>query len=228
MSVYQIKPWSYSSIKTYETCPRKYQAEKVTKEVPFTDSDATIYGKEVHKVCEDHIKLGVPIPQKYSYLVPIMQSVSNMAGVKHTELELGIAKQDGRLVACEFHAENVWFRGIADLVIINGDKARILDYKTSKSAKYADTKQLALMAAAVFLKFPEVQHIKAGLVFVVCNAFIPVEYSRDRTLDIFADLDGLLQQRESSYNTGVFNPKPNALCRKWCGVHSCPHNGIIS
>ena len=41
-------PWSYSGIKLYDTCPRKYQSEKVTKEVPFKDTTATLYGKEIH------------------------------------------------------------------------------------------------------------------------------------------------------------------------------------
>jgi predicted signal transduction protein with EAL and GGDEF domain len=62
---------------------------------------------------------------------------------------------------------------VADLLIINKDKGegRVIDYKTGKSAKYADTKQLALMAACVFAHFPEVKVVKTGLLFVDLDGF---------------------------------------------------------
>lgn len=223
--MYQLKPWSFSSIKTYSTCPRKYLAEKVTKEVPYTDSEATIYGKEVHKALEDFIKSGVAIPDKYKNVRDLAVKLLNMPGEKYTEREFGIAKRDGRLVACGFKDKDVWFRGIADLVIVNGNEAKIIDYKTGKSAKYADTKQLALMAACVFLEHPEVQIIRAGLLFTTCNAFIKATYTRERMFDIFGELSETISRREVSYNTGVFNAVPNGLCKKYCQVTSCPHYG---
>ena len=72
--MYELKPWSFSSIKTYATCPRKYEAEKLTKEVPFTDSEDTIYGKEVQKALEDFNKSGTPIPAKFSYVIELILS----------------------------------------------------------------------------------------------------------------------------------------------------------
>ena len=128
-------------------------------------------------------------------------------------------------MACDFNDSGVWFRGIADLVIIDGTKGWVVDYKTGKSAKYADTDQLALMAAALFLKYPDLQKIKASLLFVVAKELIKAEYEVERGLDIFAKLHDILQQREIAYQTGVFNPKPNGLCRRWCECLSCPHNG---
>lgn len=220
-----LPAWSYSSISTYITCPRKYYAEKVSREVPYEDTEATLYGKALHLAAEEFIRDGTPIPTQFAYIQPMLDKLSALSGDKYCELEVGIAQQDGRLVACGFKDKDVWFRGIADLVIVDGDKARIIDYKTGKSAKYADTKQLALMAAAVFLKFPEVKHIRAGLLFVVAKEFIKEEYTFERRFDIFAKLDDALQQRAVSYETNVWNPKPNGLCKKWCGALSCPHNG---
>ena len=63
----KIPPWSYSALKTYETCPRKYQAEKVTKEVPFTQTDATIYGTELHLAAEEYIRDGKPIDPRFDF-----------------------------------------------------------------------------------------------------------------------------------------------------------------
>ena len=46
-----MKPvtWSHSSLKDYEGCPRRYHEVKVLKNYPFTDTQATIYGKELHE-----------------------------------------------------------------------------------------------------------------------------------------------------------------------------------
>jgi len=217
--------WSYSGIKLFETCPKKYEAEKITKEVKFTDSEATLYGKSLHLAAEEYIRDGKELPGQFAFIKPYLDKLVAIPGEKHCELKLGVKKDDGRLVACDFFDSSVWFRGIADLVIIDGAKGWIVDYKTGKSAKYADTRQLALMAAALFLKYPELEKIKASLLFVVSKEFIRAEYEAERGLDIFGELADLLTQREVSYNTGVFNPKQNGLCKKWCPVTSCPHQG---
>jgi hypothetical protein len=61
--------------------------------------------------------------------------------------------------------------------------------------------------------------------FIVPNDRIQSVYTRDEAFTIFSDLHGILAQREMSYETGVFNPKPNGLCGKWCEALSCEHNG---
>jgi CRISPR/Cas system-associated exonuclease Cas4 (RecB family) len=217
--------WSYSSLKTYETCPRKYQAEKVTKEVAFTDNEATLYGKELHLAAEEYIRDDKPIDPRFSYIKNYLDKLKAIPGQKFCELKVGVKKNDGRLVACDFFDPDVWFRGVADLVIIDGEKAYIVDYKTSKNSKYADTRQLALMAAALFLKYPEIKKIKTSLLFVVPKEFIKEDFKADWGLSIFSELNGLLEAREASYTNDVWNPRPNGLCARWCGVNSCPHNG---
>lgn len=223
----KIPAWSYSSLKTYETCPRKYQAEKVTKEVVFKDNDSTIYGKEVHLAAEEFIRSGKPLDPRFGYMLPILERLNNIPGTKFCEIKFGLKKEDGRLVTCDFFDRDVWFRGVADLVILNGNRGWVIDYKTSKSAKYADTRQLALMAACMFAKYPQLEKVKAALLFVVAkdNALVEAKYTREDMYNIFADVDNLLTQRQSSYENDVWNEKPNGLCSRWCGVLSCPHNG---
>lgn len=218
--------WSYSSIKLFDTCPRKYESERVTKEVPFADSDATIYGKELHLACEEFIRDGKPIPPRFDFVLPYLEKLNKIPGEKLCEIKVGLKKEDGRLVSCDFFDSDVWFRGVADLAIVDGVKGWLVDYKTSKSARYADSKQLALMAACMFALYPELQKIKAGLLFVVSGDFVKTEYTREQAFDIFADMHELLTQREMAYNTNVWNTKPNGLCRRWCRTQ-CPHNGSL-
>ena len=222
----KIPPWSYSSIKLFETCPRKYEGERVTKEVPFTESEATIYGTELHLAAEEYIRDGKPIDPRFGFIQSYLDKLVDYPGTKHCEMKLGVKKKDGRLEACDFFDSKVWFRGVADLVIIDGNRAWVLDYKTGKSARYADTRQLALMAAALFLKFKELEKIKTSLLFVVSKDFVAEDFNREYGLSVFGELNGLLTHRETAYNNGVWNPRPNGLCRKWCQVKSCPHYGV--
>jgi hypothetical protein len=214
----KVPAWSFSSIKLYETCPKKYESEKVTKEVKFQESEATLYGTQLHLAAEEYVRDRKDIDPRFKFIKPYLDSLIAIKGEKICELKLGVKKYNGRLVACEF-------RGVADLVIYDGELAWIVDYKSGKSAKYADMRQLALMAAALFLKYPEIKKIKTSLLFVVSKEFIKEDFKKDWGLDIFAKYEDLLTQREMAYNSGVFNAKPNGLCRQWCGTLSCAHNG---
>lgn len=219
-------PWSYSSLKLFEQCPRRYQAEKVTKEVPFVQGEAALYGEQLHTAAEEYIRDGKEIDPRFEFIQPYLDKLNAIEGIKHCELKLGVKRVDGRLVACEFFDPAVWFRGIADLVILNDDTGFIVDYKSGKNAKYADTRQLALMAAALFLKYPELKKIKASLLFVVSKEFIKENFNKEYGLSIFSELNGLLTARDAAYESDVWNPRPNGLCRKWCPVTSCPHCGV--
>ena len=53
--------WSFSSLKEYINCPKKYYEVRVAKNYVFKDTDATIYGKEVHKALEDYVRDGVEL-----------------------------------------------------------------------------------------------------------------------------------------------------------------------
>jgi hypothetical protein len=224
-----MKPssWSYSGITLFEQCPKKYYHMRVAKDISEPPSTAMMYGTDVHAAAEYYIRDGVPLPEKYSYLNPLLEKLNTYPGQKHCELEMGLQRVDGRLLPCAFNDPNVWYRGIADLVIISpdGKMARIIDYKTGKSSRYADTKQLALMAACVFLHFPTVEHIKAALLFVVAEDLVKAEYDAPAAMHIFTELDDILTQRDAAYESEVFNPKKNFTCRAYCPVLICPHNG---
>lgn len=227
---YEIKPWSYSSMNTFKTCPHRYFREKIKKDIPRDpDTEAIIYGVELHKVMEDYVGSGgmIQIPEKFSIAKPWAERLLNLPGDKFVERKMGISRDGGVFTACEYDAPNVWFRGIADLVVVNpADKtAYIVDYKTGKSAKYADPTQLELMAACVFLLYPKIERIKAMLLFIVCKQVVKVEYEVGSKFKVFEKLDEVLHRRTKAYETGVFNKNPNGLCRAYCPVVDCGHNG---
>ena len=143
-------------------------------------------------------------------------------GDKLCEYKMGLTKD---IQACGFFDENVWFRGVADLLIINGDTARVIDYKTGKSSEFADVKQLELMALAVFKHFPKVRRVKAGLVFLVANDFVRAEYDKKDAPLSWLKWIQETDRIQAAHDTNVWNPKPNFTCRKYCLVKDCQHNG---
>jgi len=215
--------WSYSSIKTFDQCPKKYYHLKILKDIKDTGSEATIYGQEVHKAAEDYIKDGVPIPEKFAYIRGVVEALGRKEGEKHTELRLGVKRIDGGYEPCKFLGKGVWWRGIADLVIINGDTAYSVDYKTSKNAKYADVKQLDLVAGGIFTHFPQVDKIRSALIFLVSNDVIKKDHYREHMHNYLSTFDPLLDRLEIAEESGVWNAKSGPLCR-FCPVVSCEHH----
>jgi len=214
--------WSFSSLKTFQQCPRKYYHTKIAKDVVESDTTATIYGKSAHTVAEEYIRDGVPVPPAFEYMKPTLDILSKLEGEKLCEVRLGLTKD---LKACTFNAKNVWWHGIADLVVINEEKqlAHSVDYKTSKSARYADVKQLDLVAAGLFAKFPNIQRVKSALIFVVSKEFVKAEHTRDKMADYVAKPAADVARIEAAIDNGVWNPKQSALCG-FCAVKQCEYN----
>jgi len=216
-----MKAWSFSSIKTFDTCPRKYHAEKVEKLYPFVETEQTLYGKEVHKAAEEYIRDGKPLAPGYMKFQPALDSLNRIEGEKLCELELALTLDKK---PTKFLADDVWVRGIADLIILNGEKARVVDYKTG-SAKYPDKGQLELMALMVFEHYPEVQRVKAALVFLLHDVVVKEKYTRDMLPDLWAKWEEKAGLLRAAYENDKWPPKPNGLCKKWCPVQHCEFCG---
>lgn len=216
--------WSYSSATTFEKCPKQYFHLYVAKDIKQDPNQKHfLYGNEVHKAAEEYVRDGVPLPEKFSEFQTPLDMLKRIPGEKWCELKLGLTKD---LEPCEFFGDNVWWRGAIDLLILDKENktATIIDYKTGKS-QYADTRQLGLLSIAVFKKFPEIEKIKAGLMFLVSKEIIKEEYNSTRIDDMYTEWDRLILRMNTAYDSGVFNPVPNFACKSFCPVQSCAHWG---
>ena len=219
----KIPAWSFSSIKTFEQCPKKFYHLKVAKDFQEDqNAEHLIYGTRFHEAAEFYIRDDKPLPPEFNYAKASLDRLKAMPGEKLCEYEMGLTEN---LAPCGFKDPEVWWRGIADLIILRDDMAFVLDYKTGKSAKYADTGQLELMALAVFKHFPQVKRVKAGLLFVIANAFPKAEYTVEQEPILWGKWLTDHAKMKKAYETGVWNPRTSGLCKKHCVVLSCPHNG---
>jgi|TARA_R100000479_G_scaffold142490_2_gene78187 hypothetical protein len=221
-TTHKIAPWSYSKAKSFETCPKQFYHEKILREYPFIETEAIRYGNLFHTAAEKFIRDGTPIPEKFSFAIPVLESLRDRYGEKHCELKMGLTED---LEPCGFFDKNVWFRGVVDLLIVADDRAWVIDYKTGKSARYADVGQLELMAMATFKHFPTVKKINAGLLFVVSDEFIREKYFSFDADSLWDKWLTRYQTMQAAADNDVWNPIPSGLCRNHCQVVVCPHNG---
>ena len=217
-----IAPWSFSKIKAFEQCPKQFYHEKILKEYPVEETEAMLYGTMFHSAAEKYVKDGTPMPVKFDYAVGALDSLQAKQGRKLCEYKLGLTKD---LEPCGFFDKDVWFRGIADLIILDGDLAWVVDYKTGKSARYADKGQLELMALATFKHFPEVRKIRAGLLFIVAKDLIKDTYMKDSEDTLWSKWLANYAKMEAAVANDVWNPRPSGLCKRHCSVTECAHNG---
>lgn len=216
--------WSFSRIKAFEQCPKQFYHEKVLKQYPFVETDAMRYGTEFHKACEDYIGEGTPIDPRFAFIKPTLDKLNAKQGTKVVEQKLGLTAD---LEPCGFFDKDVWFRGIVDLAIIDEEEnlAWIVDYKTGKNSKYADKGQLELMALTIFAHYPAVKKVNAGLLFVIAKDFVKAKYSVDDKQKLWGKWLGEYAKMEKAFEVDVWNPRPSGLCRQYCQVLECPHNG---
>jgi hypothetical protein len=213
--------WSYSSLALYQQCPKKYYHLKVVKDIKEPLSEAITFGNEIHKIAEEYVSKGRPIPEKYNHIEPALKVLKDMPGEKLCENKLGLTAD---LKPCGFFDKNVWWRGVADIIILQGDTALTVDYKTGKSSKFAELKQLEIVSLAIFKHFPKVKKVKAGLMFLFADDFVKTAYLAESQKELWGSWISDVGQLQASVENDMWNPKPNFTCRGWCPVTSCDHN----
>lgn len=126
--------WSYSSLTSFENCPRQYQKTRVTKEVKDLGSDATREGTRVHLALEERVRDGKPLPPDLQKHEDMAQSFANFKGDVYTEIPLAV---DANLMYVPVEMvdgkpdwpKNAWCKGIIDLLAVKRKSAFNADYK---------------------------------------------------------------------------------------------------
>jgi CRISPR/Cas system-associated exonuclease Cas4 (RecB family) len=212
---------SYSAVKDFEGCGRRYHQVRILKRFKQQDTDATLYGSRVHKAFEEFIRDGKPLPENLAHYARFVEPLTRIGGDIRCEEKLGIRED---FSPCGFFDKDVWFRGIPDYLAVNGETARVVDYKTGKSSRYADTAQLELMAAMIMAHRPAVQIVKGALLFVVAGDIVRAVYRRAELPEIFSRWVGRADAVAAAIEQNVWNARPSGLC-KFCPVsgEACEH-----
>lgn len=207
--------WSHSSLKDYENCARKYHEVRVLKKHKQEKTEQILYGEELHKAAEQYVK-GEPLPKQFEFMREIIDALLAKEGEKTAEIQMAL---DINLQPVEWFSKQAWVRGIADLLILDGTVAWVVDYKTG-SNKYPDRNQLDLMSLLVFAHHPEIMQVNSALLFVVKNSMIKHKVKREDAEKLWWEYRERVSRIEASHTNEVWNPKQSGLC-PWCPVKTC-------
>ena len=208
-----MRTQSFSSMNTYFTCPKQYYLTYVEPVIPYTETEATVWGSEVHEALEHYGRDGAPLADKFLPFKPYVDKILALDGEKLFEQEIAI---DKNLQSVGFNDETAWMRGIIDVLVVNGTQAIAADYKTGKIRE--DSDQLKLFAAFVMTLYPDVESVKTVYLWLKFNKTTVATYTRADLPDIWQHFAAKLKKIEASYETGRWVPKTSGLCNGWCGA----------
>jgi hypothetical protein len=214
--------WSYSRLKNFEVCPKRHWHIDIQKDVKEEESEQLAWGNALHAAAAKHLKTGVALPPQFDILKGWCSRLVTSPGNLLVEQKLAITKDFN---PCGYFDKGVWFRGVIDVLKINGPVALAIDWKTGKILE--DPVQLALFAQCVFSHHPGVQKIRTIYAWLKEGPDIESseDFTRSQMVYVWKNLLPRVEQLEHAWNTTSYPATPNRLCRKWCPVTKCPHHG---
>ena len=220
----KVMPLSFSRLSTFEQCEAQFDYLYVSKRVANQSNDASDYGDRVHKVLEaygkgtlDEAALSDEGKQTLKRWGPLVDKITSRPGDKFFEHQMSVTR---KLQPTGWFDKDVWIRSIADVLVVNGDTAYCLDYKTGKVKE--NPTQLQLFAAMVMWHFPEVQKVKTSFLWLKYDDATNATYER-RFLDaLWRGMEPRFTKVQDIIDLGVFKTKPSGLC-PWCPAKDiCP------
>lgn len=206
---------SPTSLQTFCTCPKQYEAKYITKEVKFESNAHAVFGSLIHKSLENYLEFNEPLP---TILRPLQSTLTKMQSVLvGAETKLAIDKVGN---AVDFFDTSAYQRCIVDAIITNADQSIIvcIDWKTGK--KRDAQIQHDFIKKCARAKFPNATVVTLFL-YLFHGGYDRQEYSGQP----LHKLDFYMNELQAAYALNSFPPKQSGLCKKWCDVLSCPFNG---
>lgn len=215
--------FSYSKLKNFESCPRKHLEVDLLKH--FKDeSDALTEGMKLHEAARQAISFGKPLPAEFKVLQKWIDKI--MIGEEHddisiqTELKLAI---DSDKKPCDWFSKKAWFRGVIDVLKIRNPVALIVDWKTGNPQD--EIIQLGLNAQLIFSHYPKIMAAKVMYVWTKMDDSNEENLYRKDMDALWGELNPRLTVLKAAYDSNNYPPKKSGLCKKWCPVITCEHNG---
>ena len=208
---------SYSSITLYENCPLRYYRQRILKDVVDGGGEASKHGERIHAFLENRLK-GTDLPQEIITYEPLCKSVERIAssGELHVEKELVL---NDNLTPTGWWDADAWLRSKLDVLVITGNDAVVMDWKTGK--RKVDFFQMQIFAAQVFKHYPQVQRVTTSLVWLKTMEMDTERYTRVDINPLWAEIMKRIQRIHTSLEHDNWPAKPSGLCRFCPARHDC-------
>jgi hypothetical protein len=147
---------SHSFHTAFAQCPSKAWHRYIARDVPVETSDALRWGNKVHAALEAHLRQGDPLPEGLAHYKELYTFPPGYDWL--VEQMLGV-RNDGS--SCDFFADDVYARGVLDLVVFSHkhpNTAMLIDHKTGKVRE--DPGELRFHAMLLKARYPHLHNIK--------------------------------------------------------------------
>jgi CRISPR/Cas system-associated exonuclease Cas4 (RecB family) len=201
-----MRPWSYSALTLYESCPQAYKLRYVDR-IKSPGSEAMDRGNEIHQGLEDFLNRIGPLPTEAEGLTDYYRALQ--AEDPTIEEEWGYT-QDWAPVP--WNHKDIWCRMKLD-VYVPGEPCKIVDHKTGKHYQIKAIDQGQLYAIGASIQSPEAETFDVQFAYVDQDMFKAKSYKRahvERFKEKFTRRATILG------NDTEFKPKPHKITCKFC------------
>jgi hypothetical protein len=221
----RVKPfaWSFSRLKNFEVCPKRHWEIDLEKNFKEPPGQALDWGSYVHdKLAERCGPSRTQLPPDLVSYEPWVLKVLGTTPDSNIYVEQALAMTKNFTSTGNFD-NDVWLRVKCDFYKVVGDVALAVDWKTGKILE--DSVQLALTAACIFAKHPEVKAVRSTYVWLKEDAESSETFFRDDMPTVWRNIWHRIEAMETAFKHTNYPPTPSGICVKFCAVKSCPHNG---
>jgi hypothetical protein len=212
--------WSYSAINSYETCPKKHYHTRVKKDFKEEFGGAALEGSVNHDHFEKYMIYDTPLPLDLMHHKKFLDPLKKANGAAFGEQKLAI---NPLYEPTGFFDDDVYARAIVDYMKVSKDIAVIVDWKFGK--RKDDFTQLQLFAAFVSVFLPQVNTFRVGFYWAKEKKYLWEIITRDEIMEVWNGILPRVHALETAIKTTDFPPTESGLCKKYCPVTTCPHNG---
>lgn len=220
--------WSYSKLKNFETCARRYKAIDVDKEYVQGKTPELERGDNLHEAMRAAVSSGKKLPPEFIYMerwVEKLTRVLHPLQIIQCELKLST---DRNGTPTGYFDKRTWYRGKIDYFRLmptptqDVDFGHVVDYKTGQPPRYgADNTQLMLNAWTIFRHYKTVQKCRVDYLWTEYNDTSHEIYHRSEINQHMAELLPRVIKMQDAHTNNDFPPKPCGLCFEYCDVSSC-------
>lgn len=217
-----IPAWSYSSLKTYETCPYRIYIAKV-KKIQEDYGPAADRGSQIHLQAEDFVQ------NKIEQMPNTLKKFQNQFEVLKSLYVEGKVELEGEWgftidwKTCDWMDKEVWARIKLDAIVHESPtSARVIDYKTGKKFgnEIAHGQQALTYAIGSFFKYPELEHVQTELWYLDQKETSLQAYTREEAMMFMPNINNRALNMTSATK---FPPNPSSYSCKWCSYKNGEH-----
>jgi CRISPR/Cas system-associated exonuclease Cas4 (RecB family) len=232
-----IKAWSFSGLMDYEACPLRAKFRYINK-IKTESAPAAQRGTELHLIAEYIVKKDENLRAAFEEEFPDSSYHDRMIefnkalnkGLLQNFTDWQDAYSKGNVILeeqwgmtsdwepCDFYADDVWWRGMLDLLELNDNRTHgwVVDHKSGK--KYGNevkhAQQGQLYAFIAFMMYPSLETVTAQMCYLDLGEFSrPLTYTKQQAAKIGARFT---ERAELMTTDTTFRSKPNKYNCRWC------------